>query len=49
MTCIVYAPNGDGCFLEIGTFTDLPSAIAACPQGGKIEQITEAGSITIYP
>jgi hypothetical protein len=29
-------------------FTDIQSAIAACPAGGHVEQLTDTGSIVVY-
>ena len=29
-------------------YTDLTAAIAACPAGGHVEQITSTGSIVVY-
>ena len=49
MNFIAYAPNGEGCFLQVGTYTDLKSAIDELPDGGHIEQVIEGGSIKVYP
>ena len=46
-TFIVYVPEGVGCFLEIGIFTDLELAIANTPDGGHVEQLVDGGSSSI--
>jgi len=48
MNFIVYQPDGEGCFLEFGTFTELQDAIANCPAGGHVERTTDSGSVTVY-
>lgn len=45
---IVYSPNGEGCYLEIGTATDLQSAISLCAVRGKVEQTIEGGAVVVY-
>ena len=48
MTFVAYQPDGLGAFLEVGTFTDLQTAIIATPSGGHVEQLTDTGSVTVY-
>ena len=49
MNFITYSQEGVGCYLVVGSFTDLETAKSACPAGGKVEVRTAEGSYTIFP
>lgn len=48
MIFIVYQPDGQGCFIEVGSFSDRQLAIDNTPPGGHVEILTADGSITVY-
>ena len=39
--------NGTGCYLQVGTYSDLASASAAMPVGGHVEQVETFGDLVV--
>ena len=47
-TYVVYESYADGGFLEIDRMSDLQAAQALTPKGGRVEQLTETGSVVVF-